>query len=197
MRKLAFLICLAVPSFAFAHEAMQKAEKGDKAAAKPGSPSQELAMAIQFNGKALLEIAEDKMYPDAKLDYKPMPEMRSFAEQLLHAAKANQMFLDFINGKQPDFGDLKRSDYKTRADIVAVLKKSIDDLADATKKMGDKGLAKPTKVPFIPMPVTTGTVIGMAVGHMSEHYGQLVVYERLNKVVPPATRNQGKGPPQP
>ena len=126
-----------------------------------------------------------------------MPEMRSFAEQLLHAAKANQMFLDFINGKQPDFGDLKRSEYKTRADIVAVLKKSIDDLADATKKMGDKGLAKPMKLPFIPMPVTTGTAIGIAVGHMSEHYGQLVVYERLNKVVPPATRNQPKGPPQP
>jgi uncharacterized damage-inducible protein DinB len=187
MKKLAFLVCLAVPSLALAHEAMQK----------PGSPSQELVMAIQFNGKALLDIADDKMYPDAKLDYKPMPDMRSFAEQLLHAAKANQMFVDFINGKTPDIGDLKRSDYKTRADIVAVLKKSIDDLADATKKMGDKGLAKPRTLPFLPMPVTTGTVIGMAVGHMSEHYGQLVVYERLNKVTPPATRNQPKGPPQP
>ena len=196
MRKLVFLICLvAAPSFALAQKA-DKAAKGDKAA-KPGSPSEELIMGIQFNGKSLLDIAEDKMYPDAKLDYKPMPEMRSFAEQILHAAKANMMFTDMINGKQPDFSELKRSDYKTRAEIVAVLKKSIDDLAADVKKIGDKGLAKPVKLPFIPMPITTGTAVGIAIGHMAEHYGQLVVYERLNKVVPPATRNQPKGPPQP
>jgi uncharacterized damage-inducible protein DinB len=186
-------VLLAVPSFGWA----QKAEKGDKAAGKAGSPSEELAMAIQFNGKELLDIAEDKQYPDAKLDYKPMPEMRSFAEQLLHAAKANMMFLDFVNGKKPDFADLKRADYKTRADIVKVLKQSIDDLAATTKKLGDKGMQKTVKLPFIPMPVTMQTALGIAVGHMSEHYGQLVVYERLNKVVPPATRNQGTSPASP
>jgi hypothetical protein len=194
MRKLVFLMCLAAPSIALA----QKADKPAKEKpAKAGSPSEELVQGIQFNGKALVDIAEDKMYPDAKLDWKPMPEMRSFAEQLLHAAKANQIFLEFIEGKQPDFGDLKRSDYKTRAEIVAVLKKSIDDLAAEAKKVGDKGLTKPVKIVFLPAPVSTQTAFGIAIGHMAEHYGQLVVYERLNKVVPPATRNQPKGPPQP
>jgi uncharacterized damage-inducible protein DinB len=185
-----FALCLtlvAVPLVALA----QKAEK----AAKIAGPAEETAMAIQFSGKELIEMAND--FPEAKFDYKPTPEVRSFAEQLLHAAKGNQLFLDFISGKKPDFTDLPRANYKTKADIVKVLQQSIDDLAALAKKGGDKSLAKPVKIPFMPAPVSTQMALMIPSNHMAEHYGQLVVYYRLNKLVPPATKNQGKEAPQP
>jgi uncharacterized damage-inducible protein DinB len=211
MRKLVLLLLLAAPSVALAHpdkgekgdkpEKMDKGDRGDKgekATGKPAGPAEELAMAIQYTGKELLDMAEDKQYPDAKLDYKPTPEVRSFAEQLLHAAKANMIFTDMANGKKADFSDLPRANYKTRADIAKVLKQSIDDLVATVKKLGDKGLQKPTKMPFgPPQTVSTHFLLTIPMGHMSEHYSQLVVYYRLNKVVPPASRNQGHAPPQP
>jgi len=193
---------LALCLFAFAvlltPDAARAQAKSEKAAtpAKAGGSADETAMMIQLAGKQLLELAEDKQYPDAKLDYKPTPEVRSFAEQLLHAAKGNMIFLDLMAGKKPEVADLPRANYKTRADIVKVLKQSIDDLVAAVKKAGDKGLAKPMKLPFgPPQMVTTKFVYELPAIHMSEHYGQLVVYYRLNKVVPPSTRNEGHAPP--
>ncbi len=196
MRKLVLLICLVAPSFASAQQKADKPAKSDNAAAmgKVGTPAEELAMLIQFSGKQLLECAEDKTFPDAKLDYKPTPEVRSFAEVLLHAAKANMMFNDIVQGKQPDFADLPRANYKTRADIAKVLKQSIDDLTATVKKLGDKGLQKAMKMPFgPPQMVTAHFLLTIPAEHMSEHYGQLVVYYRMNKLVPPSSRQHEHG----
>jgi hypothetical protein len=80
----------------------------------------------------LIEMGED--FPEDKYDYKPTPAQRSFAEQLLHAAGANYYFINPVMGKKPPAEeDMKRDKYKTKADIVAFVKKAFADGATAIR----------------------------------------------------------------
>src|SRR3954462_15356960 len=77
-------------------------------------------------GRKLTAMAED--FPEDKYDFKPTPAQRSFAEQLLHAAGSNYIFTDTVMGRKlPAAEDPKRDEYKTKADIVAFVKKSFAD----------------------------------------------------------------------
>jgi hypothetical protein len=137
-------------------------------------------------GRKLVAMAED--FPEAKYDYKPSPELRSFAEQLLHVAAGNSGFLAAVQTGKFNESELTRKDFDTKAKVVAQLKKSIADDAAYITKVGDAGMMKPMKSPWAPKMVTPMGFWLDAAGHMSEHYGQLVIYYRLNKLVPPESR---------
>src|SRR5512142_1058133 len=73
-------------------------------------------------GRKLTAMAED--FPEDKYDFKPTPAQRSFAEQLLHAAGANYYFTNVARGQKAPGEDYpKRSEFKSKADIVAFVKK--------------------------------------------------------------------------
>src|SRR5271166_6819935 len=94
------------------------------------SPSQALLDNWNYVGGKLIAMAED--FPEDKYDFKPTPAQRSFAEQLLHAANANYFFTDPAMGRpMPKEEDPKRADFKTKADIVAFVKKAFADGAAA------------------------------------------------------------------
>ncbi|MGH8458945.1 MAG: DinB family protein, partial [Nevskiales bacterium] len=71
----------------------------------------------------VLAMAED--FPEAKYDYRPTPGVRTFAEQLLHVAGSTHFFINLAKGGKPGEEDLSREKYKTKADIVAAVKKAI------------------------------------------------------------------------
>lgn len=187
MKNLSFL-ALALLAVTFATPAhAQDAAKKD-VAIKPADP--ELKVVVDsWNdiGRKLIAMAED--FPEDKYDFKPKPEQRSFAEQLLHAAGANYYFTNLAMGKQPPpEEDPKRDKFKTKADIVAFVKKSFADGAAAIQAKGEKGLNDTMDDPFAHQKVR---VIDYAYGfieHCGEHYGQLVVYYRLAGLVPPESR---------
>jgi uncharacterized damage-inducible protein DinB len=138
-------------------------------------------------GRKLIAMAED--FPEDKYDFKPTPAQRSFAEQLLHASNTNYFFTNQLTGKRlPSEEDPKRSDYKTKADVVAFVKKSFADGAAAISAKGDKGMNDVLVDPFASQKTR---VIDMAYGlieHSGEHYGQLAVYYRVAGLVPPESR---------
>jgi len=137
-------------------------------------------------GGKVIDMAED--FPEEKYDFKPTPEVRSFAEQMLHVAGGNYLFMDLAQGKRPGAEDLSREKYKTKAEIVAVLKKSVEEGAAFIRQQGDAGLAKAVKFPWSQTPTNGTGLWGEAINHIGEHYGQLVVYYRVNGMVPPASR---------
>jgi uncharacterized damage-inducible protein DinB len=178
---------LAIVLLAFAFPAhAQDAMKKD-AAVKPADPELKVVL-DSWNeiGRKLTAMAED--FPEDKYDFKPTPAQRSFAEQLLHAAGANYFFTNPVMGKEPQAAeDPKREQYKSKADIVAFVKKSFADGAAAIQSKGEKGLT--TEVVYYPQ--QKARVIDIAYGiieHSGEHYGQLVVYYRLAGLVPPESR---------
>jgi uncharacterized damage-inducible protein DinB len=141
-------------------------------------------------GKQLTDMAAD--FPVDKLDYKATPAQRTFAEQLLHAAGANYLFIDAAMGTKPpkDVENPSRKMYETRAQIVEYIKKSYADGAEAIERLGNKGLLEETKAPFGNEMVTRAALFAEAMEHANDHYGQCVVYYRLNGLVPPASRGQ-------
>lgn len=187
MPKLPFLAAvLLAASFtlpAFTQDAMKK-DTPPKAA---DSPNKVLVDSWNEIGRKLIAMAED--FPEDKYDFKPTPAQRSFAEQLLHAAGANYFFTNPAMGqKSPPGEDPKRDQYKTKADVVAFVKKSFADGAAAIKAKGEKGLNDLIVDPFANQQMRTGDMAWGFIEHSGEHYGQLVGYYRMAGLVPPESR---------
>src|SRR5215475_4408590 len=112
--------------------AQQDAKKTPKPAP---SPSQAILESWNDIGRKLIAIAED--LPEDKYSYKPHPESRTFLGNLLHASASMYYFTDTAEGKKARFGDdPKADDYKTRAQLVAFVKKCVQDGADLIKAKG-------------------------------------------------------------
>ena len=180
---LAAVLCAAP---AWAQDAMKK-----DTAIKP-APSPSKALLDQWNdiGRKITAMAED--FPEDKYDFKPNPAQRSFAEQLLHAAGANDVLFTQIlmGGHKPpaNYEDPPRAQYKTKADVVAYVKKSFADGAAAIQAKGDKGLNDLIVDPFANQQQRVADWAYGFIEHSGEHYGQLVVYYRVAGLVPPESR---------
>jgi uncharacterized damage-inducible protein DinB len=187
MRKVPFLAAALLAVSIIAASAHAQDMKKDAPLKPADSPSKVLLDSWNDIGRKLIAMAED--FPEDKYDFKPTPAQRSFAEQLLHAANANYFFSDPAMGKKmPAEEDPKRADFKTKADIVAFVKKAFADGAAAIQAKGDKGMSDMLVDPFAHQQIR---VLDMAYGfieHSGEHYGQLVVYYRVAGLVPPESR---------
>jgi hypothetical protein len=127
-------------------------------------------------GDKLVKMAEE--FPEDKFDYKPVDGVRTFADVLRHVAFWNGWVAKRARGEKPDGkpNELSKAEFGTKAKIVAALKSSIADGAAELKKQAASPDARQSEL------------WGSFISHSSEHYGQLVVYYRLNGLVPPASR---------
>jgi uncharacterized damage-inducible protein DinB len=123
----------------------------------------------------LEQLAE--VIPDVKFDHRPAEAVRSVAEVLRHVAFWNQYVADRTRGKKPDdsTNEIPKDKYSTKAQIMSALNRSA---AEATNALREKpwGLRK-----------EIAEMLVTFIEHNCEHYGQLVVYARLNGIVPPAS----------
>ncbi len=178
---MAFAMIAAIPAMA------QDAAKKDAAPKPAKGLSQSVLEQWNDVGRKLIAMAED--FPEDKYDFKPTPAQRSFAEQLLHAAGANYFFINIANGEKPPAEeDPSRAKYKTKADVVAFVRKSFEDGAAAIRAKGDAGMAGMMVDPFANQQVRVFEWAYGFMEHSGEHYGQLVVYYRVAGLVPPESR---------
>jgi hypothetical protein len=140
-------------------------------------------------GRKLIAIAED--LPEDKYDYKPNPDSRSFVGQLLHASASMYYFTDPAQNQKvryPD--DPNRDNLKSKVDVVAFVKKSVEDGAALIKSKGDKGMREILTDPGSRQETHVSDLAYSLIEHSGEHYGQLVVYYRINNLVPPESRKK-------
>jgi uncharacterized damage-inducible protein DinB len=98
-------------------------------------------------------------------------------------------FTNVAAGKSlPGDEDPKRENYKTKAEVVAFVKKCVADGAAAIQAKSDAGLDATVTHPFNDRPVRVQELGYGLIEHSGEHYGQLVVYYRLAGLVPPESR---------
>lgn len=130
----------------------------------------------------ILKILE--VVPEDKYDFKPTPEVRSFREQFLHIVGENYLFMGFITGEKP--GDPKRFDnLKTRTEIRKALMDSYDYGSKALAGLTEQTAAE--SVTAFGHPMQRWAVAMLNIVDNMDHYGNLVVYMRLNGIVPPRT----------
>ena len=150
------------------------------------------ALREQYDVTSALVMGMAEAIPEEKYGYKPTPEVRSFREQLQHLVQENNNYVSIMNGE--DTGDQQRF-FKImgRAELLKALrdsydraKKAIADLTDEkavevvsvspTAPSGIRGMQKPK----------WAIMMAVMLDNM-DHYGNLVVYARLNGIVPPRT----------
>jgi DinB superfamily len=144
------------------------------AQAAPPTPERSTVSLFTDVNRKILDMAQD--FPEDRYGFKPKPEMRSFGEVIVHIASGNVFAAKRGRGENVNWDELNPKDYKTKADIVALLKKSIDD-SNATLKSWEPPMFQRTIEPW-----------AIVSEHSAEHYGLLVAYYRLNGLVPPESR---------
>ncbi len=154
-------------------------------------PSEDVLRAWNDVGGKLIDMAQD--FPENKYDFKVQKDQRTFAENILHVSGGMFQAASAIKGTKigPAFDELQgpsRANYKTKADVVKLIKDAVAAGAAVIKTQGDAGLNKPVLSPFTADAVRTSTLWWTLIEETGEHYGQLVVYYRANNMVPPASR---------
>ena len=167
-----------------------RAQTAPKQAPGP-APSQSEGVLEAWNdiGRKLIAMAQD--FPENKFSYKPQAESRTFIANLVHASASMYFFTDTAAGKKPRpssyADDPKDVGVKTRAELVAFVTKCVEDGAAEIKAKGDKGLMETVDDGGPHLDRLYDLAYGL-LQHSNEHYGQLVVYYRINGLVPPESR---------
>jgi DinB family protein len=139
----------------------------------PATPAEAIAAYFKGGNDQLLVMAKD--FPEDKYQFRLKPEMRSFGDVIVHVASGNVYAAKAGRGEKVKWDELDPKNYKTKAEIVALLEKSIHD-ANATLKTSPEGPKKDLE-PWMGV-----------MEHSAEHYGLLVAYYRANGIVPPSSR---------
>ena len=124
--------------------------------------------------------------PESGYALKPTPEMRSFAEQMLHLTDANYGFASAASGEKSPvgFGESEKTADKSKANVIGLVLAGYDFVINSVKKMTPAQLAEKTKL-FNQFDMTKGMVLTKLFEHQTHHRGQTTVYLRLAKVTPP------------
>lgn len=123
-------------------------------------------------------------------DFKPTPEMRSFAQQMLHLAQANYMFGQMAGGlSNPKAGqDLEKMAELTSKDVcMATVVTSFDFLIESMKGLSEDQLAEEIKL-FNAFTLSRLTAFRKAQEHAIHHRAQTTVYLRLKGFTPPSEK---------
>lgn len=125
--------------------------------------------------------AADRM-PAENYDFKPTPEVRTFAQLMGHIIDAQMGFCSAVKGESKR---LNASSKSTKADLIAALKTSFDECDSAFDSMTDATAAEMLKAGN-GQRSKLGTLF-YATLHDNEEYGYLAMYLRLKGLVPPST----------
>ena len=133
--------------------------------------------------------------PEDKFDFAPsngeFKGARTYAQQIKHVAAVNyELGAALLEQKPPvDIGDESGpASITSKADILKFLKESFEYVHQAIKTINEKNLVGTVKSPFGEGAVSRLGLATSVSSHGFDHYGQMVVYLRMNGIVPPASR---------
>ena len=150
--------------------------------AQAPAPSLAKEMAASFQRAEILDVAE--VMPAEKYGYKPTPEISSFGDQLVHVAGITQRFIDTAKGTKTDAA---HHGAMAKPEVIGLLKKTFQGAQEIITPLTDAQLLEPVKFPFGDRTVTRATFWQGPLYQIRNHHGQLVVYLRMNGIVPPTT----------
>ncbi|MGH7499231.1 MAG: DinB family protein [Gemmatimonadales bacterium] len=119
--------------------------------------------------------------------------VRTFGRQVKHLAATNYTLAAAALGQDPptDAGDEAGPDtVRTKDEVLRYLRGSFTALENAITAIGDRTVTVRSS-PISPLQGGSATRLALVVEaliHAFDHYGQMVVYLRMNGVVPPASR---------
>jgi uncharacterized damage-inducible protein DinB len=151
------------------------------------APAQVYGKLLHGIQNEIVEAAE--AMPAEKYDFAPSSSsgnfqgVRSFAQQVKHLAQANySLFARF--GITPDLDPKSIDKLTTKDDMV----KSLKDSFVFAQKAIDSITPENAFTAVDARQNTRAGIAAQALAHCNDHYGQMVVYLRMNGIIPPASR---------
>jgi hypothetical protein len=117
--------------------------------------------------------------------------VRTFAQQVKHVAAVIYMVAAAARQEKPpvELGGESGPDSMTgKEEIMTFLKGSFAYAHKAMAGLNEKNQLDMVKSPFGSGEITRASAASIAVWHSFDHYGQMVVYARMNGIIPPASR---------
>lgn len=132
----------------------------------------------------LVKIAE--AMPENKFSFKATPPQRDFGGHVMHIALINMMVLKTLgsNAAAPAINEKAAS----KADTIKAMSDSFDYGTAILNEQTDQTMAGTVQGPPWMGPSTRARIYAFLIGHTQDTYGQMVVYLRLNGLVPPASQ---------
>lgn len=137
--------------------------------------------------------------PESKFDFVPtngeFTNVRTFAQQVKHIAADNFVVAAVVLKEKPPVAisgvDFTNSP-KSKTEIVKLLKDSLAYAHKAIATMNEQNAYQKVPSPYYAGSTTSMSLMTGMLGHNWDHYGQLVVYLRMNGIIPPASRPKDK-----
>ena len=167
-----------------------------KAAAEeiPKSIAESVGATLKFTEDSFLTVAE--AMPENKYAFAPtagnFEGVRSFGEQVKHVACAQFAFFNEFEGKTPP-SDCEKGGHdpaKTKAELIKYLKGSFEYSNRVLGTLTAQNALDQVQGRY----AAPNTKLGISVAsvwHITDHYGQMVEYLRMNGIVPPMTQKHG------
>ncbi len=127
--------------------------------------------------------------PEDGYSLKPTPEIRSFAEQMLHLASGNFLFGSGITGQANPYQGKnleKMDELKGKAALTKTVLESYDLVINGLKTLNEAKLDE--RVKFFNTNMPRSVAFAKAFEHQTHHRGQTTIYIRLKGVKPPNER---------
>ncbi len=124
--------------------------------------------------------------PADKYNLKPTPEMRTFAQQMLHLTDANYGFTAAATGATIPEGaaGAEKSADQSKASVIKQVSAGYDFVIENLKTMTPEKLNENATL-FGRFEMTKGKALEKLFEHQTHHRGQTTVYIRLAGVTPP------------
>lgn len=124
--------------------------------------------------------------PESGYALKPTPEMRSFAEQMLHLTDANYSFAAAVSGEKSPIGqgESEKTTDKSKENVTKLVLAGYDFVINSIKKITPAQLNENIKL-FGRLDMSRGTALAKCFEHQTHHRGQTTVYIRLAGAKPP------------
>lgn len=129
--------------------------------------------------------------PEDGYAFKPVDGVRTFGQILAHVAGVNYVFCGAARADttKRSEDDVEKS-AKSKAEIVKALGDSLAYCDAVFAGLTDKTAADMLDLPFDMGKGTRAMPLLINVGHVNEHYGNLVTYFRIKGMVPPSSKGQ-------
>jgi uncharacterized damage-inducible protein DinB len=147
---------------------------------------------LKAAGREVVEVGD--AMPEDRFAFAPaMGEfkgVRTLGQQLKHIAAFGYILCGGIRQEKPPVdtnGDAGPDSIKSKADILKFVRESFAYCEQAFATIDEKNALEPIAGPLRGQ-TTRLALATFAAAHPFDHYGQLVVYLRMNGIVPPASR---------
>ncbi len=124
--------------------------------------------------------------PESGYALKPTPEMRSFAQQMLHLTDGNYAISSVAMGEKSPIGqgESEKTTDISKANVTKLVMAGYDFVISGIKKMTPTQLNENIKL-FGSFEMTKGVALAKCFEHQTHHRGQTTVYIRLAGAKPP------------